>query len=64
MWEKLDVDEMRHDDHRFEWTRKEFAEWANKIGQMYHYQVELLPIGEEVENAGTPSQMAIFTYGN
>jgi 3' terminal RNA ribose 2'-O-methyltransferase Hen1 len=64
MWEKLDVDEMRHDDHRFEWTRKEFAEWANKIGQMYHYQVELLPIGEEIENAGTPSQMAIFTYGN
>lgn len=64
MWEKLDVDEMRHDDHRFEWTRKEFAEWANKIGQMYHYQVELLPIGEEVENAGAPSQMAIFTYGN
>jgi 3' terminal RNA ribose 2'-O-methyltransferase Hen1 len=64
MWEKLDVDEMRHDDHRFEWTRKEFADWANKIGQMYHYQVELLPIGEEIENAGTPSQMAIFTYGN
>jgi len=64
MWEKLDVDEMRHDDHRFEWTRKEFAEWANKIGQMYHYQVELLPIGEEFENAGAPSQMAIFTYGN
>jgi len=64
MWEKLDAAEMRHNDHRFEWTRKEFADWANKIGAIYHYQVEFLPIGDEVENVGAPSQMAIFTYGN
>lgn len=64
MWEKLDAGNMRHDDHRFEWTRNEFAEWANKIGKKYNYNVELLPIGEEVEGIGAPSQMAIFKYGN
>ena len=55
---------MRHDDHRFEWTRNEFAEWANRIGKTYNYSVETLPIGDEEENIGAPSQMAIFTYGN
>jgi 3' terminal RNA ribose 2'-O-methyltransferase Hen1 len=64
MWEKLDAEEMRHDDHRFEWTRREFSEWSNKIGEKYNYKVALLPIGDEVENIGAPSQMAIFTYGN
>ena len=64
MWDNFDVEEMRHDDHRFEWTRKEFSEWTNRIGKTYNYKVELLPIGDEVENIGTPSQMVIFTYGN
>jgi 3' terminal RNA ribose 2'-O-methyltransferase Hen1 len=64
MWEKLEAEEMRHEDHRFEWTRKEFADWAKRIGDTYQYQVELLPIGDEVEKVGAPSQMAIFTYGN
>jgi hypothetical protein len=64
MWDKLDAEEMRHDDHRFEWTRKEFSEWATKIGQTYNYKLELFPVGDEVENIGAPSQMAIFTYGN
>ncbi len=62
-WENLD-EKMRHDDHRFEWTRKEFAEWTNKIATTYNYNVEILPIGDEIENIGAPSQMAIFTYGN
>ncbi|MBI3258001.1 MAG: 3' terminal RNA ribose 2'-O-methyltransferase Hen1, partial [Ignavibacteriae bacterium] len=64
MWEKLQAGAMRHNDHRFEWTRDEFTEWSNSIGERYNYTVELVPIGEEVENIGAPSQMAIFTYGN
>jgi 3' terminal RNA ribose 2'-O-methyltransferase Hen1 len=64
MWDKLGAEEMRHDDHRFEWTRKEFLEWSNRIGGTYNYKVEIFPIGDEVENIGAPSQMAIFTYGN
>lgn len=64
MWEKLDAENMRHDDHRFEWSRNEFTEWANKIGQTYNYSVEILPIGDEIEKIGAPSQMAIFKYEN
>lgn len=61
MWDKLDAEDTRHDDHRFEWTRNEFKEWATKIAEAYNYEVELFPIGDEVENIGAPSQMAIFT---
>lgn len=64
MWNTLNTEDMRHSDHRFEWTRKEFEEWANRIGESYNYKVEFLPVGDEVENVGAPSQMAIFTYGN
>lgn len=64
MWNTLNTEEMRHSDHRFEWTRKEFEEWAIRIGESYNYKVEFLSVGDEVENVGAPSQMAIFTYGN
>ncbi len=64
MWETLDAEDMRHDDHRFEWTRKEFWEWSTQIGEKFNYNVEIFPIGDEVENIGAPSQMAIFKYGN
>ena len=64
MWEKLNAENMRHDDHRFEWTREEFAQWANKIGETYNYNVEILPVGDEEAQIGAPSQMAIFRYGN
>ncbi|AVQ11487.1 Uncharacterized protein XB16_1155 [Leptospira santarosai] len=63
VWENL-KEKMRHDDHRFEWTRSEFRDWSSRIGLKYNYKVELLPVGEEVESFGAPSQMAIFTYGN
>ncbi len=64
MWQNLHAEDMRHDDHRFEWTRKEFSDWTKKISEKYNYKVEHFPIGDEVENIGAPSQMAIFTYGN
>jgi len=63
-WEQLEAGTMRHDDHRFEWTRQEFATWTQHIATTYGYQAEILPVGEEVENIGSPSQMAIFTYEN
>lgn len=61
MWDKLDADTMRHDDHRFEWTRQEFADWAQRIADTHLYQVNIFPIGDEVEGIGAPSQMAVFT---
>jgi 3' terminal RNA ribose 2'-O-methyltransferase Hen1 len=60
VFEKLQAETFRHDDHRFEWTRKEFDNWCNKIGNEFGYQVEIYPVGQEVENIGAPSQLAVF----
>lgn len=64
MWETLQHGTMHHSDHRFEWTRKEFQDWAERIAATYHYRVEFHPIGDVEETVGAPSQMALFTYGN
>ncbi len=55
---------MRHTDHRFEWTRKEFEDWAKRVAEKNSYKVEFLPVGQEEEKIGAPSQMGIFTNGN
>ena len=31
---------MRHPDHRFEWTREEFAGWVDRVASTYGYRVE------------------------
>lgn len=55
----LDV-EMRHDDHRFEWTRAEFVHNVKDWSQKYPYQVSIQGIGEEHPQYGHPTQMVIF----
>lgn len=50
----------RHSDHRFEWTRKEFQQWAEKIANQYAYTASFLPIGDIDENVGSPTQMGLF----
>jgi len=52
---------LRHSDHRFEWTRKEFKEWADKLCQKYGYLAVFSDIGTIDENDATPTQMAVFT---
>lgn len=51
----------RHEDHRFEWTREEFAAWAAKICGRYGYEVDIKGIGEMDERFGCPTQMGVFT---
>ncbi|WP_374954192.1 3' terminal RNA ribose 2'-O-methyltransferase Hen1 [Arthrobacter sp. MYb227] len=51
---------MRHDDHRFEWTRPQFSTWAENVATDHSYTVEYRPVGEEHPTAGSPTQMAIF----
>ena len=63
-YENLSAGKVRHSDHRFEWTRSEFAAWAEQVARENNYTVAFFPVGEEEENIGAPSQMAIFTYGN
>ncbi|MFI6595239.1 3' terminal RNA ribose 2'-O-methyltransferase Hen1 [Nonomuraea sp. NPDC050536] len=52
---------LRHNDHRFEWTRAEFQEWANRVAASYGYQVIFRPIGEEDAEIGSPTQMGVFS---
>ncbi len=52
---------MRHPDHRFEWTRAEFADWSDHVASTYSYAVERRGIGDLDDTLGTPTQMAIFT---
>lgn len=52
---------MRHPDHRFEWTRAEFKQWADHVADTYGYTVEIRGIGEVDDTYGRPTQMAIFT---
>ncbi|GHU56343.1 3' terminal RNA ribose 2'-O-methyltransferase Hen1 [Clostridia bacterium] len=57
----LAEDSMRHGDHRFEWTRGEFKEWANKVAEKFGYSARLSEIGEIDEQLGAPTQMGVFT---
>lgn len=52
---------LRHGDHRFEWNRKQFADWAASICKAYPYRVEISGIGDEDKESGTPTQMGVFT---
>ncbi|HSR83431.1 MAG TPA: 3' terminal RNA ribose 2'-O-methyltransferase Hen1 [Streptosporangiaceae bacterium] len=57
----LPADAMRHRDHRFEWTRPQFAAWAGAICARYGYDVRYLPVGADDPQVGSPTQLAIFT---
>lgn len=50
----------RHTDHRFEWTRDEFAAWAAAVGESYGYAVDLRPVGDLDPEVGPATQMAVF----
>lgn len=60
LWESLPAGEVRHSDHRFEWTRAEFESWGDGIAKRFGYSVRFLPVGPEEEKVGAPSQMAVF----
>lgn len=45
-FETLPAGQFRHRDHRFEWTREQFRQWASGIAQRFGYKVEIKPVGE------------------
>jgi 3' terminal RNA ribose 2'-O-methyltransferase Hen1 len=57
----LRADGHRHPDHRFEWTRAEFAAWADAVAARWDYRVRYLPVGPEDPEVGPPTQLAVFT---
>lgn len=52
---------LRHRDHRFEWTRAQFAAWCGQVGDRYGYQVRILPVGDDDPEVGPPTQLAVLT---
>lgn len=54
-------DDLRHRDHRFEWSRAELESWATHVADDHGYKVRFEGIGEKHEEWGCPSQMAVFT---
>jgi 3' terminal RNA ribose 2'-O-methyltransferase Hen1 len=59
-WETLPAGQFRHPDHRFEWTREQFAEWGNAVAARHGYEVRYLPVGPVDGEVGPPTQMAVF----
>ncbi len=60
-YERLAAGTMRHRDHRFEWTRAEFAAWATSVCERTGYVVRYAPIGDIDPTVGPPTQMAVFS---
>ena len=50
----------RHRDHRFEWSRAEFTDWARSAAASFGYDVRLLPVGFDDPEVGAPTQLAVF----
>lgn len=61
LFESLPAGAFRHPDHRFEWTRDQFAVWASGIEKRYGYTAAFSGVGEDHPEFGPPSQMAVFT---
>lgn len=57
----LAAGQMRHGDHRFEWSRAEFDAWANGVAARHGYAVELVGVGPVDAELGAPTQMGVFT---
>lgn len=59
-YEWLTDNSLRHNDHRFEWSREEFKTWTEHICEAYGYTVERSEIGDFDEQYGSPTQMGVF----
>jgi len=53
----------RHSDHRFEWTRAEFAAWAGRVAREHDYRIAYRAVGDDDPEVGSPTQLAVFTRG-
>jgi 3' terminal RNA ribose 2'-O-methyltransferase Hen1 len=60
-YETLPPGAFRHRDHRFEWTRQQFHDWADAVASTHGYAVRYLPIGADDPEVGPPTSMAVFT---
>jgi 3' terminal RNA ribose 2'-O-methyltransferase Hen1 len=62
LFPNLSAGRFRHRDHRFEWSRAEFAAWADGVAQRYGYTATFQPIGPLDANYGAPTQMGVLRH--
>ena len=60
-FETLPAGKFRHRDHRFEWTRGQFQNWATAVAQRFGYGIRFLPVGPEDAELGPPTQMGVLS---
>jgi 3' terminal RNA ribose 2'-O-methyltransferase Hen1 len=63
-WPSLPAGRFRHRDHRFEWTRGQFEQWATGVAARFGYAVWFGPVGTVHPELGAPTQIAVFTRGD
>lgn len=56
----LAPESFRHRDHRFEWRRHDFQQWAERVARRFGYRFEVRDLGPVDVVSGAPSQMAVF----
>jgi 3' terminal RNA ribose 2'-O-methyltransferase Hen1 len=61
LFPSLPAGQFRHRDHRFEWSRAEFAAWSDQVCAAHGYHVAFSGIGHHDETLGAPTQLAVFT---
>ncbi|MEV1142597.1 3' terminal RNA ribose 2'-O-methyltransferase Hen1 [Micromonospora sp. NPDC049799] len=60
-YEGLPAGRFRHADHRFEWTRAEFADWVARVTTTYGYTAVIRGVGDDDPEVGAPTQLAVLT---
>ncbi|MBB5110886.1 3' terminal RNA ribose 2'-O-methyltransferase Hen1 [Micromonospora echinospora] len=60
-YEGLGPGRFRHADHRFEWSRAEFAAWVERVAAAHGYTAVLGGVGDDDPEVGAPTQMAVLT---
>ncbi len=60
-YDSLPAGSLRHRDHRFEWTRGQFQDWAVRVAASRGYAVRFEPVGPDDPAVGPPTQLAVFT---
>lgn len=51
----------RNHDHKFEWTREQFEQWASDLAARHNYSVEFSGVGGSADvEPGFASQIAVF----
>src|SRR5262245_2271622 len=62
-FENLPAGRLRHRDHRFEWSRREFSAWIDAVAARHGYTARSIGIGPVDPEVGCPTQMGIFQRG-